>query len=146
MSGQNSQPAFGSIPDEPGAGPQQTAVGRFMTVEDDVRIVLGRRLKQQRQDVVALPFVGGGTATANRRQNRLIRTADDSHHAAPGTPRPEIALQRWGKEQRRSDRLVREIGERFDQLPIVVVAVFRDDAKDRADDHLERDRLHLSMD
>ena len=44
MSGQNSQPAFGSILDEPGAGPQQTAVGRFMTVDDDVRIVLGRRV------------------------------------------------------------------------------------------------------
>ena len=94
---------------------------------------------------MTLRGVGGGTPAANRGEDGLVGAADDSHRPTPGTPRPKIALERRRQEKRRADHLVRKIGQHFDQLTIVGVALFRRDAEHGADDHLQGDRLRHAM-
>ena len=101
------------------------------------RAVLVSRREQQRENVVALLAVVRGTPVGDLRVDQLVdggqRLAESRRRGEPA----EVAL-----EERHPVQDARQLAERRDALAEEVHALVVAHAEDRAQDHLERDRLH----
>jgi hypothetical protein len=104
------------------------------------RAVLVARADEHRQDVVAVGDARVGAALADERVERPVDPVAQPRHRAPRAGRAEVLAQRHHRGRR---------GEQL-QPPAQVLARLRQrraglEAEDRAQDHLERDRLELLL-
>ncbi len=101
--------------------------------------LLVARFHQHREDVGTTGGVAGA-APGDLGEEHLVHLAADAHQAAPRRPGPEVDLQ---QQDVRPGPLVEQRGQEIAQAgePRALV-----DPEHRAQDHLERDALHLPVD